>query len=285
MEKIHRCNTCAKEFRNTRGLVQHWSKCVHKKLAIEEEKVVKATELKIKRLSIPMEGGSEKKKIRGGTQYYDLNILEAQMKNNDNTFNDYEHDWDDLEDDSYYGKSSVDNEDDEEDDESDSNNCSYATMVFNMNQQLMETSSGQSYLNPCHPELNEGVIVCYYEYQVLLYAKLYGPIAINATNIMQFKESLDTERDIDKTSRMMEIYTFAKDNSISRLNGDRLLKLVNHDKDSSFGYTSWKTFDRWIQKETDFYVAAKKTSHGLNTGIWKNGIILVLVVPKKLRFD
>ena len=81
------------------------------------------------------------------------------MTNNDNTFADYENDWDDLPDDSYYGTVSVDDNDDEEETESDSNNYSYATNIFNMNQQLMETSSDQSYLNPCHPTLNEGVII------------------------------------------------------------------------------------------------------------------------------
>ena len=61
-------------------------------------------------------------------------------------------------------------------------------------------------------------------------------------------------RDTAKTSRMMEIYTFAKDCNISIANGDRLLKLLNDNK----GYTSWKTFDRWILKQTDFYHCVKK---------------------------
>ena len=74
-----------------------------------------------------------------------------------------------------------------------------------------------------------------------MYEKLYGPLALEATSIKEFKDNLYTERDINKTSKMMEIYTFAKDNNISRSNGDRLLKLVNQDKEQStgsFAYTS-----------------------------------------------
>ena len=56
---------------------------------------------------------------------------------------------------------------------------------------------------------------------------------------------------------MMEIYTFAKDCNLSAEQGDKLLKLLNRNNDQK-EYTSWRTFERWILKETDFYESVKK---------------------------
>ena len=139
------------------------------------------------------------------------------------------------------------------------NFSSYAINIFCINQQLAADTTSNKYHHPMNPELNIGPITCYYEYQVLLYEKLYGKVAFEARNIKEFKNLL-TDRDTEKTSRMMEIYTFAKDCNISSANGDRLLKLTNLTKEGCKNdqYTSWKSFDRWIQKETNFYSSVKK---------------------------
>lgn len=190
--------------------------------------------------------------IGGPIQCYDLNALEVLMQNNDDSFVDEN---DDCENDMDFGTASVD-----DDYESDNENkdYSYATDIFNMLHQRVQGETSSKYLHPRNPELNEGQIVCYYDYQILLYENLYGLPALEANNISDFKRLL-TDRDSDKTSRMMEIYTFAKDCNISRANGDRLLKLMNMEEEKSANYNSWKSFDRWIQVETAFYRCAKKT--------------------------
>ena len=94
---------------------------------------------------------------------------------------------------------------------------------------------------------------------------MYGPDALESQNIKEFKNLLDVNRESDKTSRMMEIYTFAKDCNLSAEKGDKLLKLLNHNNDQK-EYTSWRTFDRWILKETDFYESVKKILDGFFTG-------------------
>ena len=63
---------------------------------------------------------------------------------------------------------------------------------------------------------------------------------------------------------MMEIYTFAKDCNLRAEQGDKLLKLLNHNEQQE--YTSWRTFDRWILKETDYYESVKKILAGLFIG-------------------
>ena len=223
-EQIQRCGECGLQFKNLRALISHSSQAMHTKLTTysndlrKKQEEISSTEsslqlLKTKRLSVPMEGGDSSKKPKVGPIYYDLNALEAQiMQNNDESFDDdLNGDYDEKSDsDSYYGSASVDNEEDYA--ENERNNCSYATTIFNMNQQLQDTSSNK-YYHPNNPEINEGPIILYYEYQVLLYEKLYGSDAFDAQNINEFKNLL-TRRDTEKTSRMMEIYTFAKDCNI-----------------------------------------------------------------------
>ena len=262
----YKCDTCIKTFPNMRGLQMHWRKGIHLKVSAAVAKTnsetfsssADASSLKKnKRLSVLIEGG-ERKKIRSGPICYDLNALEAQMQNNDDSFEDGTHDCDEQSDsdDSYYGTASVDDEEDYI--ENEQYFSSYATNIFSMNQQLVDTSSNK-YHHPMNREFNDGPISCYYDYQLLLYNRVYGEAAFEAKNIKEFKNLL-TGRDTEKTSRMMEIYTFAKDCNISSVNGDRLLKLISHNKEVSKKeqYTSWRSFDRWIQKETDFYSSVKK---------------------------
>jgi len=80
----------------------------------------------------------EKKKIRGVPQYYELNALEAQMQNNDDSFADDTHDCNEQldSDDSYYGTVSVDDEDYFAD--SGKFVSSYSTNIFSMNQLLAD---------------------------------------------------------------------------------------------------------------------------------------------------
>ena len=153
------------------------------------------------------------------------------MQNNDDSFADAFHYCNEQSDsdDSYSGTASVD--DDEDYIENEQYFSSYATNIFSMNQQLVDTSSNK-YHHPMNLEFNDGPISCYYDYQLLLYNRVYGEAAFEAKNIKEFKNLL-TGRDTEKTSRMMEIYTFAKDCNISSVNGDRLLKLISHNKEVS----------------------------------------------------
>ena len=115
-------------------------------------------------------------------------------------------------------------------------------------------------LHPHHPDLYPGPLEVYTKFQLDLYSLIYGLNAINAKDIQEFKDRLQTFQKIRKL-KILKCYLFAKRHNISRNGGDEFLKLMRFMSPDSIADnlpTSWKTITRTIDDDTKFYICHKK---------------------------
>jgi len=117
----------------------------------------------------------------------------------------------------------------------------------------------------------------YYDHQKVLLRAIYGKDTINSIDLEDFKNKLDKNNDMFQTSEMMTLYKFGKDWNLSRSDSQRLIYLIGN---YSPNKKCWKTIERTVIEEmhvVDYY-PIKKLYHCLNTSIWANGIIRILLV-------
>ena len=235
--KLYHCEDCSRSFESRRVFLHHSRTSFHSKLRVgeEEEEKESITILGDKRTSMHMENDEN----------FDLDKLEAQLINNDDTFSETTS--------SYNGESfskadkklillidefdSADDKDDESDDLG----------------ELVEND----------PErINEGPTSDYYKYQQRLMAKIYGKLAINAVDLTDFKRLLEENNllSVSRNSDMIKIYTLAKDCNMSRDNAEKLLRLISDSRhsDGQQPFLCWRTFERAVQRETDMYTTKEK---------------------------